>query len=196
MARALAVDPKLVVLDEPVSSLDVSTQAQVINLLEKLQRELGVAYLFIAHNPALVRHASDHIAVMYLGEIVEIGTAEDVYTAPKHPYTQALLSAVVVPDPEVQRYATSDRPRGRRAQPHGAAARVPFPHPLPVRDGRLQDRGAAGVRDARRYEGPLPSPHQRPDARRCTGLDPGDDAGQRPAPRQPSNGFNIKGEPP
>ena len=103
MARALAVDPKLVVLDEPVSSLDVSTQAQVINLLEKLQRELGVAYLFIAHNPALVRHASDHIAVMYLGEIVEIGAAEDVYTAPKHPYTQALLSAVVVPDPEVQR---------------------------------------------------------------------------------------------
>ena len=103
MARALAVDPKLVVLDEPVSSLDVSTQAQVINLLEKLQRELGVAYLFIAHNPALVRHASDHIAVMYLGEIVEIGAAEDVYTAPKHPYTQALLSAVVIPDPEVQR---------------------------------------------------------------------------------------------
>jgi oligopeptide transport system ATP-binding protein len=103
MARALAVDPRLVVLDEPVSSLDVSTQAQVINLLEKLQRELGVAYLFIAHNPALVRHASDHIAVMYLGEIVEMGTAEDVYTAPKHPYTQALLSAVMVPDPEVQR---------------------------------------------------------------------------------------------
>ena len=116
MARALAVDPKLVVLDEPVSSLDVSTQAQVINLLEKLQRELGVAYLFIAHNPALVRHASDHIAVMYLGEIVEIGAAEDVYSAPKHPYTQALLSAVVVPDPEVQRHATSDRPRGRRAR--------------------------------------------------------------------------------
>jgi oligopeptide transport system ATP-binding protein len=103
MARALAVDPKLVVLDEPVSSLDVSTQAQVINLLEKLQRELGVAYLFIAHNPALVRHASDHIAVMYLGEIVEFGTADEVYSRPLHPYTQALLSAVLVPDPEVQR---------------------------------------------------------------------------------------------
>ena len=103
MARALAVDPKLVVLDEPVSSLDVSTQAQVINLLEKLQRELGVAYLFIAHNPALVRHASDHIAVMYLGEIVEFGSAEDVYSSALHPYTQALLSAVLVPDPEVQR---------------------------------------------------------------------------------------------
>jgi oligopeptide transport system ATP-binding protein len=103
MARALAVDPSLVVLDEPVSSLDVSTQAQVINLLEKLQRELSVAYLFIAHNPALVRHASDHIAVMYLGEIVEFGSAEDVYANPKHPYTQALLSAVLVPDPEAQR---------------------------------------------------------------------------------------------
>ncbi len=103
MARALAVDPKLVVLDEPVSSLDVSTQAQVINLLEQLQRELGVAYLFIAHNPALVRHASDHIAVMYLGEIVEFGAADDVYSRPLHPYTQALLSAVLVPDPDVQR---------------------------------------------------------------------------------------------
>jgi oligopeptide/dipeptide ABC transporter ATP-binding protein len=103
MARALAVDPRLVVLDEPVSSLDVSTQAQVINLLEHLQRELGVAYLLIAHNPALVRHASDRIAVMYLGEIVEVGTAEAVYGSPKHPYTQALLSAIMVPDPDEQR---------------------------------------------------------------------------------------------
>jgi oligopeptide/dipeptide ABC transporter ATP-binding protein len=103
MARALAINPLLVVLDEPVSSLDVSTQAQVINLLEQLQRELGVAYLLIAHNPALVRHASDRIAVMYLGEVVEVGTAEAVYSAPKHPYTQALLSAVTVPDPDEQR---------------------------------------------------------------------------------------------
>jgi len=103
MARALAVNPKLIVLDEPVSSLDVSTQAQVINLLERLRRELGVAYLLIAHNPALVHHSSDRIAVMYLGEIVELGAAEDVYGAPKHPYTQALLSAVMIPDPEAQR---------------------------------------------------------------------------------------------
>jgi oligopeptide/dipeptide ABC transporter ATP-binding protein len=103
MARALAINPKLLVLDEPVSSLDVSTQAQVINLLERLRLELGVAYLFIAHNPALVHHTSDRIAVMYLGEIVELGAAPDVYGAPKHPYTQALLSAVMVPDPEVQR---------------------------------------------------------------------------------------------
>lgn len=103
MARALACSPRLVVLDEPVSSLDVSTQAQVINMLERLQRELGVAYLLIAHNPALVRHASDRIAVMYLGEVVEIGAAEAVYKTPKHPYTRALLSAVTVPDPERQR---------------------------------------------------------------------------------------------
>ncbi len=103
VARALAIEPRFIVLDEPVSSLDVSTQAQVINLLEKLQQELGVAYLLIAHNPALVRHASDRIAVMYLGEIVELGPAESVYAAPRHPYTHALLSAVTVPDPDVQR---------------------------------------------------------------------------------------------
>jgi oligopeptide/dipeptide ABC transporter ATP-binding protein len=103
IARALAVDPKLVVLDEPVSSLDVSTQAQVINLLEDLQRQLGIAYLFISHNPALVHHTSDRIAVMYLGELVEVGSASAVFHAPKHPYTEALLSAVVIPDPDVQR---------------------------------------------------------------------------------------------
>ncbi|MDF3312217.1 ABC transporter ATP-binding protein [Rhodococcus sp. T2V] len=103
IARALAVEPRLLVLDEPISALDVSTQAQVINLLEELQRKLGVAYLLIAHNPALVRHASDRIAVMYLGEVVEIGDAGDVYDHPRHPYTQALLSAVTVPDPDAQR---------------------------------------------------------------------------------------------
>ncbi|MBM6405234.1 dipeptide ABC transporter ATP-binding protein [Phycicoccus sp. CSK15P-2] len=107
IARGIALNPKVLICDEPVSALDVSVQAQVVNLMEKLQDELGLAYVFIAHDLSVVRHISDRVGVMYLGKLAELGEEDEVYTRPTHPYTQALLSAVPVPDPVL---------RGKREQ--------------------------------------------------------------------------------
>ena len=132
LARSLALNPDFVVADEPVSALDVSIQAQIINLLENLQNEFDLTYLFIAHDLAVVRHISDRIAVMYLGSIVEVSPAEELYDNPLHPYTISLLSAVPIPDPAVESERETILLAGDIPAPR-TRRRLPLPHAVPVR---------------------------------------------------------------
>ncbi len=126
IARALAVDPKFIVCDEPISALDVSIQAQVVNLLDQIQHDLGLSYLFIAHDLSMVKHISDRIGVMYLGHMVEMGPSNDVYHRPLHPYTTALLSAIPIPDPNVAKGKRRIVLEGEIPSPINPPAGCPF----------------------------------------------------------------------
>ena len=145
IARALAMEPSFIVCDEAVSALDVSIQGQIINLLEDLQRRLGLAYLFIAHDLAVVRHISMRVVVMYFGRVMEVADRDAIYREPLHPYTKVLLDAAPVPDPDDREGPRAAADQGRIAAPSGAADRVRLQYPLPDGErGMPRGRSAAG----------------------------------------------------
>ena len=148
IARAIALDPDFIVCDEPIAALDVSIQAQVVNLLERIQDELGLSYLFISHDMSMVRHIADRVAVMYLGRIVELAPVDQLYEHPKHPYTRALHSAVPVPDPVIEGHRTRVILKGDIPSPANPPSGCPFHTRCPA----ARDRCSTDVPDNREIE--------------------------------------------